>query len=150
MSHAFSDTPYQQPLDGGAFAPPPREKRQGCCLLTSLGLAGLLILSCCGGLGTLGFMGFRLMTEEIEVQLKRHPALVEQVGEVQSIELDFVASTETPENVWVYRVRGSKGEGKLIVEHITNNEGVEEILSAKLQLPDGREVQLIPTAEKSP
>jgi len=48
------------------------------------------------------------------------------------------ASTKRITTTWFYNVKGTKGRGVIACEHITNDDGDEEIISAELKLPDGR------------
>ena len=153
MSHSFSEFPSTQPSpfasSMGLSAPPPK-RGSGWKWVLILGLVfgGGLMLVCCGGLLAFSKWGLDLVTEEIACQLRDNPVLVDKVGEVESFQMEYVSSVSTEdEDEWIYRVRGRKGEGTITVRHVTNDEGNEEILSARLRMGDGTEYDLLPVDE---
>ena len=100
---------------------------------------------CCGGIGAVGYLGLGIMTTEIEDQLRDNEILRDKVGEIQSFEMDFVRSVaKEEEDVWVYQVKGTKSQGMVTVRHVTDDDGNEQIESAKLRLQSGEEIDLVP------
>jgi hypothetical protein len=90
------------------------------------------------------YFGMTLVTEEIAEQLRYHPVVLEHVGEVEEFEINWTKSINEDDNVdlWFYNVKGTKGRGVIACEHVTNEDGNEEIVSAELKLPDGRTFEL--------
>ncbi len=95
--------------------------------------------------------GFQIVTTEIEDQLSGNPILQEHVGQVQSFEMDWSRSfADEDYDTFIYRVRGTKGEGRVTVKHITGDDGNEVILAAELRLPDGETIDLMPGQDQHP
>jgi len=143
------DTSWNNPPGGPSFPPPyePPQRGGGCgkvaILLAIVGAAGVLgTIGCCGGL-MFWFKGE--MSNEIQFQLEGHPAVQEHVGEIRSFDMDIMASGAVDgEDVWVYDVEGTKGKAIITAEHITAADGSEEIISARMRLPSGETVELVP------
>ena len=149
MQPDFSrDIPLSQgPTPVGS--PPAKRSSCGCWLLaTVLVLVVLSLLVCCGGGYFVTRFGLNMVTSEIEDQLRDNPQLRDKIGDVQSFEMDWVRSFRDQQNdTFVYRVKGTKGQGEITVRHVTNDAGEEEILSATLRLPNGERVELVPAAK---
>lgn len=89
--------------------------------------------------------GIGVITTEIEDQLRDNPKVQEHVGEISEFTMDWSRSFATADDdTYVYRVKGTKGGGKVTVKQITNDDGDEEIVSADLRLDSGKTVQLVP------
>jgi hypothetical protein len=149
----FSDfNPTAQRLDPyGSPQSPPRRSSSGCWLWAILLGGGFLLLVCCGGGALLVGFGLQIVTTEIEDQLSGNPILQEHVGEVQSFEMDWSRSfADEDDDTFIYQVQGTKGEGRVTVKHITDDDGNEVILSAQLRLPNGETVDLMPGQEDGP
>jgi hypothetical protein len=87
----------------------------------------------------------QIVTTEIEDQLSDNPVMREHIGDIESFEMDWSRSfADEDDDTFIYQVRGSKGEGRVTVQHITNDAGDEEILSAQLRLPSGETFDLVP------
>jgi hypothetical protein len=152
-SSQFSDfDPTSQRFDPyGPPQSPPRRSSSGCWIWAILVGAGLVLLVCCGGGALLVGFGLQIVTTEIEDQLSANPILQEHVGEVQSFEMDWSRSfADEDDDTFIYRVQGTKGEGRVTVKHITGDDGNEVILSAQLRLPSGETVDLMPGQEEIP
>jgi hypothetical protein len=139
------NAPYVPPAGFTPVAgPPPRRSSRGCWIGGSF-LALLVALLCCGGGVALVRFGFQIIATEIEEQLADNPKLKEQIGEIQSFETEWSRTLVHKEkDVTVFNVRGDKGEGRITVHHVTNDEGDEEIQSAVLRLSTGESVELVP------
>jgi hypothetical protein len=123
---------------------PPRA-RSGCWLLGLLFVGGLFLMACCGGIGLLVNFGGKMITAEIEDQLASNPRLREHLGDIESFEMDWTRSlADEDDDTFVYTVEGTKGSGRVTVKHVTNDLGEEEIVKARLRLPDGSNVELVP------
>ncbi len=129
--------------------PPRRKSSTGCWILAIvLLLGGAAALICCGGGLWVMRFGLNMVTTEVEDQLRDNPRLREQVGDVESFEMDWTRSLrDQDEDTFVYRVRGTKGTGQVTVRHVTGDDGNEKILSAQLRLPSGETVELVPESE---
>jgi hypothetical protein len=137
---------YDPDWDGVSPAEPRRKSNSRWWFVVVLtGLGGGVLFLCCGG----GFLLFRfvfgVISAEVEMQLRDNPTLREHIGEIQTFEIDWTRSlAEDNDDVFVYRVRGSKAEGVVTVKHVTNDVGDEEIKWAELRTASGETVNLIP------
>jgi hypothetical protein len=147
MSHGlpdFSDA-YQPPFRDIQTTRPRRSGKMWL-LIAGVIVSGGLLLVCCGGLGALGYFGLGVITTEIEDQLRDNPVLRDKVGDIQSFDMDLTRSVAADEeDVWVYQVQGSKAQGVITVNHVTDDDGNEQIQTAKLKLSSGEEFDLVPT-----
>ena len=128
----------------GYYPPPPSGSSSGW--LWPLLVGGVLLFLCCGG-GVVGFawFGLNIMGEEIANELRDNPKLREHIGELESAEMDIIASgAENDDDTFVYRVKGDKGSGRVTVRQITDENGDEVIEEATLRLPTGENVELVP------
>jgi len=124
---------------------PSRRSKSGCLLWAILLGAGLMLLLCCGGGALIMRFGMQIITTQVEDQLADNPILREHIGEIESFELDWTRSfADEDDDTFIYQVRGSKGEGRVTVKHITDDDGNEEILEAELRLSSGEVVDLMP------
>ena len=138
-------SPYQSPDEMFGAEPAPRASSGNKLLLILLGGGGLiLMLACCGGIGGVVMFGLNLMSEDIKRELRDNPQFQQHIGEVEEFSLDFVASAaDEADDVWVFHVKGSIGQGEVTLEAVTNDDGGEDILWAKLRLPSGETVVLV-------
>jgi hypothetical protein len=121
-----------------------RRSRLGLWIGFGIGAAVLLSLTCLGGLGLLVGWGMGMVTEQVETELRRIDALREHVGEIQEFELDWFRSFSEPsEDVFVYRLTGSRASGLVRVESLTIDSQREELVWAELLLPSGECIELV-------
>jgi hypothetical protein len=149
----FSDfDPSARRVDSyGPPQTPPRRSSSGCWIWAIVAGVGLLLLMCCGGGVLLVGFGLQIVTTEIEDQLSGNPILQEHIGEVQSFEMDWSRSfADEDDDTFIYQVRGTQGEGRVTVKHITGDDGNEVILSAELRLPNGETIDLMPGQDQNP
>lgn len=136
--------PYKPPATSFYGAPPP-QKSSSAGLWIALAVAGVVLLVCGGGCGALVFVGLNVAEEEIAAQVRDNPKLREHVGEIESLDMDIIASgAEDDDDVFVYRVKGSKGSGKLTIREGTTDGFDTTVEEATLRLPDGTTVQIVP------
>ena len=135
--------PYKPPVSAYYGPPPPPKSPAG--LWIALVIVGVLLTVCGGGCVALLLFGLNVSEQEIADQLRDNPKLREHIGEIETIDMDIVASgAEDDSDVFVYRVKGNKGKGKLTIREGTGD-GFETLVEeAKLRLPDGTEVQIVP------
>ena len=144
------NSPFNDPSRGENFREPPRQKKSRIWLwvLATIGLLILLgVLVCCGG----GYFAIRAggdkVASDVKVQLRGNPVIQEQVGDIQEIELDAMASIEEGQNTpgsMTFEVVGSKSEARLVIKR---EPGEEEITFAELIMPDDSRHQVIPSEE---
>jgi len=142
------------------------EQKDNTGLIIGLIAGGaFLFLLCCGGGGFFvysvnqriaeeqeafidmgGFDEFdEVMAEEVQADLAGNSILADQIGTVSSFTMDNDRTEDDFDmNTFVYRVEGSKANGYVTAESLTNDVGVEEVESALLELDNGQTFQLIP------
>jgi hypothetical protein len=136
--------PYQPPASS-FYGPPPPRKSPSAVVWVALAIGGALLLVCGGGCGALVVFGLNVAEEEIIAQLRDNPKLREHIGEIESLDLDIVASgAEDDEDVFVYRVKGTQGAGRLIIREGSNDDFDTIVEEATLRLSDGTKVQIVP------
>jgi len=151
------NNPFEDPQDdqGYAQSPAPRKSNSGCLIGCSIA-AVLGLLVCCGG-GVLvwrggsemvaGFVNSTLSTE-YQRQLADNPVIVEQIGEIESLEFDFAKTFDEAQKAGergdnpklVFQIEGSKGSGTLMIQQDDGDDlGIK---SATLVMPDGTSHQI--------
>jgi hypothetical protein len=109
------------------------------------GFGGVAALCCCGGAVGVVIFGMNVVTAEVAEQLRDNPKFREHVGELQEMNVDYVASAAHDDSdTFVYTVRGDKNSGKLTVKQTTDDGGNEQIQEASLRLSNGTKVQIVP------
>jgi hypothetical protein len=128
------------------YGPPPTPRKSSAGLWWGLGIGGAVLLLACGGTCTgLLMFGMNIAEEEIAAQLRDEPKFREHIGELQSLDMDLIASgAEDDDEVFVYKVRGSKGSGKVTIHEGEDDDGNTTVEKATLRLSDGTQVQVVP------
>jgi hypothetical protein len=91
------------------------------------------------------YVGFGIITTEVEDLLRDNERLREHIGEIQEFEIDWPRSiADQEDDTFTYRVKGDKASGTIKVKHVTNNAGDEEIVSARLRTDSGQTVEIVP------
>jgi|GEM_PF-5380673 len=124
----------------------PKQKSKSGCWIWAIVI--LIIGTVLGGIGCCGgffYFGLNVFNEEIKAQIKDNAILQEQLGELESMSVNFVKTGEANnDDVIVYDVKGSKASGTLAVEHTSNGAGDILVVSAQLTLSDGQTFELFP------
>lgn len=111
-------------------------------------IVGFILLSLVG-IGGLGFRGWDLFTDQAKEALDKNSVILQHVGEIDRIEMDVTATGDAEgEDVFVFRVAGSRGTGVVTAEFITVDADTEEIGSGTLRLSSGETYDLL--AQDSP
>lgn len=124
--------------------PPPKKSSGPWLILGIIGGVGFLCVAvCCGG----GFLfvnwGMGQVSADIENQIRDDPQIVQYIGDIESLSVDYVKSAEYDDmDTFVYNIRGTKGSGELTVTSTVNASGGEDIQSAFLTLDNGEIVYL--------
>ncbi len=114
--------------------------KAGCAIAILVGLG-----SC---VGAAAFFGMGLVEEELLVDLQRNPVIQEQIGTIESLELDWGKSTddERVDFFW-YDIAGDRGHG--VVEAHSESTGpdmTEELVDGRLTMANGEVFDLVPVA----
>lgn len=135
--------PYSTPQTFQPYAPKPSGSNLWVWVL--LGVGGIAGVCCCGGGIAVAMLGMNIVTAEIGDLLRDNPKFREHIGELQEINVDYIASAaKDDDETFVYNVKGDKGSGVVTVKHVTGDDGNEEIVEASLRLKDGQQVQIVP------
>ncbi len=114
---------------GGAKAP--------WIVFAAVVLAGGGFVVCCGGLVGLVFFGSEMLEQQIGQELAANPALQAQIGTLEELDYDLMASGEYPDpDVTVYNARGSRGTAQIVVKSISQGSS-EVIVWAVLDITNG-------------
>ncbi len=138
------NNPYR-PAAHGPGGPQHRRSSAGIiiAIVAGIGLVGVLV--CCGLCGGLGYFGMNVFSEQVANELRDNPILREHIGEIQSFTLNFTATAaHDSEDVFVFDVQGSKGQGVVTAESQTIPDDSEAVISATLRLPTGEVIDLLP------
>lgn len=131
--------------------PPPRarqegsDRRVGLYVLFGCGGAALLaLLILLAGFGLIRF-GFAFMAEQVKTDLRGNAVIVEHLGRLDSLEVDFMGSVLAPgADDFVFRARGTKGTGVVRATCVTVDADTEKVTAGTLQLESGEMVDLFP------
>ncbi|MEC9095050.1 MAG: hypothetical protein VX776_00375 [Planctomycetota bacterium] len=124
---------------------PTKGKSNKTLVILILVLVGGFFLICCGGLGGLTYFGLDIVSSEVENQVRNHPTIKSEIGEIKSFDMSLTKSAHIREDdVFVFDVQGTKGDGEVTAKIFTNSEGMEEIIRASLKTSTGRTMSLIP------
>ena len=132
---------WQQPPPGyGQFGPPPRKKSKAW-IWVSIGVGACLLVF--AGCGAVIFFGMNVGAQEMEDFFRDDPQVRANIGEIQSCSTAFWATINHPnDNVFIYDIKGTKGEGQLIIEE-TDSWEETVIVSAVLELSSGKKITLL-------
>ncbi|PHQ35989.1 hypothetical protein [Rhodopirellula bahusiensis] len=141
---------YQNPLTpevvggpGGPGAQSPVKKKWPMVLAIVLGLGFVSMVICCGvlwyAMSQVGGLG--VVFEPVKEELNRMPAVTEEIGEIESMSMNFgetVNEAEENPDFIVFDLEGTSGSAKAAVK-VGSDGGIEEAI---LILPDGTRKEL--------
>ncbi len=135
-----NDQGYLQ--DQGSGQTPKTKSGKGC--LIGCGIAGILgLLLCCGGGVFMVQFGVSALADQLERQIAGDPAIVEHIGDIESLEVNWSATIEEAQKTGdqdsglIFEIKGSKGSGQFLVKQDKGGEGID---MATLILPDGTRI----------
>ncbi|MBL8891001.1 MAG: hypothetical protein JNL67_13550 [Planctomycetaceae bacterium] len=121
----------------------PKKSNPMKVVLIVFGMVAAMGLLCCVGVGGLAYFELRNMAEEVKVELAAVSEIKEHIGDIRSFRTDYSASFEYEDaDTYVYDIEGTKGNGRVQVQHITGPSGKEVLVSGELILPDGQVIPL--------
>lgn len=139
------NNPFGDPQNDQGYAQSPTPKKRGKGCLIGCTIAGVLCLMvCCGG----GLMVSRFVSTTIAAEYQRqltgNPVIVERIGEIESVQINWSATIEEAqkagqegESRLVFDIKGDKSSGKVVVDPNQSGGSGVELGSAVLVMPDG-------------
>lgn len=114
-------------------------------VLILIGAVGTLVLVCCGGGALVLHLGMGEFAHQVQADLTDNPVIVEHIGEIESFTIKYGASfLEEGEDVFVFRIRGTKGAGTVTAECVSVSDDEEDVVSGTLELAGGETFDLFP------
>ncbi len=140
--------PYANPP--GVGAPPPRKSNAWIWILGIVGLLGIGMVVCCGGLTWWGFsQGMTLVADMATQEVANDPTIQEHIGEITKKSVNLIRTGEEGnkrgkgENVLVIDIEGNEGKkGELIVQQSKQPQPGNMFSKIDLRLPDGQEFSI--------
>jgi len=139
--------PYANPP--GVGTPPPRKSNAWIWILGIVGVLGLAMVVCCGvGTYFAYSAGVNMMAQMIKEEIKDDPQVKEHIGEIQDMPLNLMKSSEetqkrgTGDNILIFDVKGSTGNGEVIVHQSKQPQPGETFKKIDLRLDSGEEISL--------
>jgi hypothetical protein len=109
------------------------------------GCAVIVVLATVFGGWALIKLGFGVFADEVENDLRTNPVITEHIGRIEEFDLDLGASIAAEgDEDFVFHVSGTKGSGLVTATCVTNENGVEEVVSGTIQLESGETLDLFP------
>lgn len=143
-----SSAPMSIPRDVLSPQPEPPAKSNSTCLILGLvfgGFSGFVLI--CGGccFGTMYF-SFGVIEEQARPQITNNAVVVEHIGEVQSCEMDWMASlqrSQQQENTFVFDLTGTKGAGQVVAVLLPDGNNPMSLVSGQLTMSTGEVYELV-------
>ena len=123
----------------------PQPKRGSNMWLWIVGLGGGFLLLLCGGCGLAMYFGFTgimgFMGEMVKEQIKDDPVIVQHIGDITSIKINFTAAAEEKKNnpqpgrnPLVFDIQGTKGSGQVVGTQVPAPEPGMVLEDARLRI----------------
>jgi hypothetical protein len=140
--------PSSPPIGARDAAPGRSLARNPIMLFGCGGCAVVVVLATIFGGWALLRFGLGVFSGEVESELRSNPVITEHIGLIQEFEIDVGASfAAAGDEVFVFRVRGSKGSGLVTATCVTTDDGTENVVAGTLQLDSGETLNLFPGPE---
>lgn len=115
-------------------------EKQNRLLIVIVGFIFIILV----GISLLGFWGWNIFTDQAKDAFNQNPVILFHIGEVDKINIDLIATGDAEgDDVFVFRIEGSKGSGVVTAEIITLDDGTEGIRSGWIILPSGDSYDLL-------
>lgn len=132
------------PLQGPAPLPPARGgKRRGAGFWLAMGggVVGLMAVV----LGGVAWWGWNAFTDQARVAMAVHPAVVEHIGTIREMEVDWTATGSEPDDdTFAFHLYGDRGSGMVVARFVTVDSEHERIDGGVLTIDNGPRVPLEP------
>jgi len=123
--------------------------------IIGLSIAGaaivLVMVAAIGGVFLLFRFGLGLVEDQVRRDIQQNPVIMEQVGVIQQIDIDFPASANEPDpEVFVFHLQGQHGSATLTAKTVTGEGGTEKVTWGTLQTSSGAQYDLFPGQPAEP
>ena len=120
------NNPFEDPQNDQGYlqdqgTTPTKKSGKGC--LIGCGIAGILgLVLCCGGGVFLVQFGVGALGDQLQTQISGDPAIVEHIGSIESLEVDWGATIEEAqkssdqESGLIFEIKGDKGSGQMLIK----------------------------------
>ena len=116
-----------------------------------MGIGAFFGVLCCGGGIFLVRLGMEMEVTEFKERFKDHPAVVEHIGEIEEMGVSWTQSLgQDDEDVWIYPVKGTNGEGNIVIVFESGLILEPDILSAELEMKNGEKFDLLKSEDPIP
>ncbi len=109
------NSPFGNPNDSFGNNPTPKKSNTWLWVLGIIGGIGILgAIVCCGGSFALYRAGSSALAEQLKQNLAGHPTINDQIGDIQSMSMDLIATGKAGEakpGTIAFKIEGSKGSG---------------------------------------
>ena len=128
----------------GFASPPAKKSNLWLWILLGVGGGAAALVICCGG-GTYWAISAssRMVGDALRQEVRGNPIVEERLGEIASLEANLVESGEETQkrggsNNWVVMdAKGSKGNGKFIIQSSPSPQPGNMFTSIELRMPSG-------------
>ena len=97
-----------------------------------------MFLFCIVGVIGVIFLGLGMVAADVEVEVRDRPAIRENIGEIEEFNINYSkTAAHEDDEVFVFDVEGTKGDGEVTAKIETNINGEEEIIWAELRTSAG-------------
>ncbi|NIL97029.1 MAG: hypothetical protein GTO62_07805 [Planctomycetales bacterium] len=124
--------------------PPAPRQRLGKGWIIGLSAVGAVVVTGFVLVVVAGFLlvrsGLQLVTDQVREDIQANPVILEQIGTIEEIELQIMASNLHPgDDVFVFKLTGSKDAGKLTAKVVTVDADTEQVNWGKLRVKSSGE-----------
>ncbi len=138
-NNPFETTPSNQA--SGPGQPQKKGSKAWIWIIGIIGVVGLVgAIACCGGGYALFNLGTGMLAEAFKQQLDGNPVIEEQIGQIESLEMNLSKTAQQGQNSngerIAFDIKGSKASGTILIKQDKSGDGTG-IESAELILADG-------------
>ena len=136
--------------DPDPFEPLEKEGKSRGCIIAVIVTLVLVVGGGLGGCFVLYQFGMNILGEQVVADIEDNPVILEHLGTIEEIDIDLTATAaESDDDVLVFEVTGTKGEGRLVVQTWSTDDA-EEVQWGMLRLPSGEKIPLFPDQGEKP
>ncbi|MEO7013813.1 MAG: hypothetical protein ABI127_05835 [Dokdonella sp.] len=103
------------------------------------GIVAMVVLLVLGVLASVVWSGVNSFNDQAYTAIRADPAIVDAVGKISDIHLDFEATGDAPgDEEFAYRIIGDRASGILVGRFVTIDAETEDLREGTLTLDDGK------------